>query len=452
MFRAARAGLCTLWAVLAPAVGFCQPDVSISYLSEFGTGGSEAGQFGTLRGITIGNNGEVILADAGNERIQVCDMAGECFAFGQPGRPLGYFDNPHGVAVDSAGRIMTIETGNPRVQIFSPEGEFLQVFGSDGTAPGQFRVPAGIWIDPQDRILIADEANDRIQICNDSGTCTVALGTGTSGTEPGEFTFPRGVAMDEEGRILVSELLGHRVSICQEQGACTFFGGPEPGNGPGEFDHPRELIPDGFGNIIIADGANHRLQICDYQGQCTAFGEAGMGPGQFLTPIGVAMDQQGRLYVADQSNDRVQVFRYTVGFQVNAGLNDAWFNPQTAGQGFFITVFPDLERMFLAWFTYDTERPAQDVEAILGEPGHRWLTAFGPYSGTTALLDIELTRGGVFDMTLPVPTQSPDGSIVLEFEGCNAATVSYDISSANLQGEVPIERIALDNVPACEGL
>lgn len=29
-------------------------------------------------------------------------------------------------------------------------------------------------------------------------------------------------------------------------------------------------------------------------------------------------------------------------FVINAGLNDAWFNPETDGQGFFISVFPGL--------------------------------------------------------------------------------------------------------------
>ncbi|MDX1555885.1 MAG: hypothetical protein R3212_07665 [Xanthomonadales bacterium] len=106
--------------------------------------------------------------------------------------------------------------------------------------------------------------------------------------------------------------------------------------------------------------------------------------------------------------------------------------------------------MFLAWFTYDTERPAQDVQANLGEPGHRWLTAFGAYEGDTAVLDVELTRGGVFDMTEPMPVQEADGQIVLEFSDCNAALLTYDIESANLQGEIPIERIALDNIAPCE--
>ena len=34
-------------------------------------------------------------------------------------------------------------------------------------------------------------------------------------------------------------------------------------------------------------------------------------------------------------------------FVINSGLNDAWYYPETDGQGFFITVFPDLETVSL---------------------------------------------------------------------------------------------------------
>jgi len=137
---------------------------------------------------------------------------------------------------------------------------------------------------------------------------------------------------------------------------------------------------------------------------------------------------------------------------INAGFNDNWFNPDTAGQGFGITVFPEIGEIFLTWYTYDTERPGAEVTAKVGEPGHRWLTAFGPYSGSEAVLDIELTQGGVFDSVEPMPTQGPDGTVILEFSGCNEGTVTYDITSAGLQGVIPIERITLDNVPLCEQL
>ena len=88
----------------------------------------------------------------------------------------------------------------------------------------------------------------------------------------------------------------------------------------------------------------------------------------------------------------------------------------------------------------------------MGDPGARWLTAFGDYDGHRAELDIEVTRGGVFDSALPMVEQDIDGSIILEFSDCENGLVTYDIPSLGLMGEIPIERIALDNVPRCEQL
>ncbi len=108
--------------------------------------------------------------------------------------------------------------------------------------------------------------------------------------------------------------------------------------------------------------------------------------------------------------------------------------------------------MFLAWFTYELERPPEDITAMLGDPGHRWLTAFGPYSGNTAMLDIEITTGGTFDSPEPDPTQVTDGTMTVTFTDCNTGTVEYDIPSVGVSGAVPIQRLANDNIPFCESL
>ena len=108
--------------------------------------------------------------------------------------------------------------------------------------------------------------------------------------------------------------------------------------------------------------------------------------------------------------------------------------------------------MFLAWFTYDTERPDESVEAILGDPGHRWITAQGGFEGDTAELQVVITRGGVFDAGEPAPENEIDGTMTVTFESCTAGTVAYNIPSLGLMGEVPIQRIANDNVALCEEL
>lgn len=137
---------------------------------------------------------------------------------------------------------------------------------------------------------------------------------------------------------------------------------------------------------------------------------------------------------------------------INPGLSDAWYDPHTTGQGFFIIVWDEIKTIFLSWFTFDTERPPEDVTAILGEPGHRWLTALGSYSGDTATLDVFRTNGGLFDSEEPpaVTDPAPVGTITITWTGCNAGILSYNLPSLALTGDIPIERIVLSNVAACE--
>lgn len=142
-------------------------------------------------------------------------------------------------------------------------------------------------------------------------------------------------------------------------------------------------------------------------------------------------------------------------FAMNAGLNDAWYNPITNGQGFFITVFPEINKVNLAWFTYDTSLPLVDASADLGSPGHRWLTALGDIEGDTAVLDINIASGGLFDTATEIQNTNPpgsDGTIILSFSDCNSGMIEYDIPSIDRQGNVPIERVANDNAALCEAL
>ncbi|MSQ99321.1 MAG: hypothetical protein EXR85_08540 [Xanthomonadales bacterium] len=145
--------------------------------------------------------------------------------------------------------------------------------------------------------------------------------------------------------------------------------------------------------------------------------------------------------------------------EINAGMNDTWKDPATPKQGFFITVFPDTPPgrpeplLFLAWFTYDVERPPANVTAIMGDPGARWLTALGSYSGDTATLDVEITQGGIFDSGVPVPDQTPGyGTITVKFTSCSQGTVTYDIPPVGVSGVIPIIRAAPDNEVVCTAL
>jgi hypothetical protein len=111
------------------------------------------------------------------------------------------------------------------------------------------------------------------------------------------------------------------------------------------------------------------------------------------------------------------------------------------------------KEIFLAWFTFDTERPPEDVTAQLGEPGHRWLTAQGPYEGDTAMLDIFMTAGGIFDSAEPKPDDAVKvGTMTIVWHDCGNTSLTYEIDSPGVMGAIELTRIVNDNLALCEVL
>ena len=165
-------------------------------------------------------------------------------------------------------------------------------------------------------------------------------------------------------------------------------------------------------------------------------------------------DESGELYLSSGQD----VYRISdgpfvePGFEMNAGLNDAWVNPDAPFQGLFVTVFPELGLVFIAWFTFDSV-PASGGEAVFGAADQRWVTALGAIEGHRAVLEAELTSGGVFNDSDPLATQQPSyGMITLEFEDCSSGAVSYDFPGPGLSGAFTIERPLDSNVALCEAL
>lgn len=59
----------------------------------------------------------------------------------------GQFDYPSGIAIDSQGNYVIADKYNHRIQVFTPEGLFLRSFGEKGSEYGQFRLPSDLAID-----------------------------------------------------------------------------------------------------------------------------------------------------------------------------------------------------------------------------------------------------------------------------------------------------------------
>ncbi|MFC1720014.1 hypothetical protein ACFL00_02595 [Pseudomonadota bacterium] len=138
-------------------------------------------------------------------------------------------------------------------------------------------------------------------------------------------------------------------------------------------------------------------------------------------------------------------------FRINAGLAGSWYNPETPGQGFFLTFFQSLNKAFLGWFTYS------NTSSVGGDFAHRWMTAFGPFDVTVAELDIDWTSNGTFEAARPEPEHFRDGTIELEFTDCKSGEIRYaweGDGGARLgaSGVIPIRRIVNDSTALCESL
>lgn len=141
--------------------------------------------------------------------------------------------------------------------------------------------------------------------------------------------------------------------------------------------------------------------------------------------------------------------------QLNAGLSGSWFNPATHGQGILVDVMPEKQMVSLAWFTFDLQRPDVGSGPMIGDDGHRWLTALGTYEtgDNSVVLKIQNSTGGVFDSADPPVDENTDyGTIELQFSDCLNATMTYDIPAGPVSNVVPITRIVYDHLPLCANL
>jgi len=132
------------------------------------------------------------------------------------------------------------------------------------------------------------------------------------------------------------------------------------------------------------------------------------------------------------------------GLVENDGRDGAWYDPETAGQGFLIDVHPNPDGedfIFVAWFTYG------DTNAS----GQRWLTAQGPLSGTRAEIAVYETTGGSFDDPTVVSSEQI-GTMTIEFNNCNSANLSFELTNESISGSIDILRAVPGTEALCEEL
>lgn len=272
-----------------------------------GSRGSEPGCFTWPRGIAVGPDNTMVVADSSNHRVQVFDSNGIFVKeFGQYGSSEGEFDCLAGVAVNRIGQYIIADRYNHRIQVFDPQGRFLRAFGSQGTGDGKFNYPWGITTDALGFIYVCDKENHRVQVFQSDGTFVGKFGS--FGSKLGQLEHPHYIAVSSTNRVLVSDSNNHRIQVFDVNGrVLSSFG--EEGSEDGQFKFPRGVAVDDQGYIVVADSGNNRIQIFHPDGTfLRAFGSWGSGDGEFKGLEGIAVMSGGNIIVCDRENHRVQVF------------------------------------------------------------------------------------------------------------------------------------------------
>jgi tripartite motif-containing protein 71 len=232
------------------------------------------------------------------------------FSFGREGQDEGQVSRPWGLCVDREGNIIVADRRNNRIQIFNNRGEFKTMFGSKGTGPGEFDLPAGITTDTYGRIIVIDKDNHRVQIFTSSGNFILKFGS--FGKECGQFQYPWDVAVNTLGNIVVTDTRNHRIQLFTSDGTYItkfVFEGANPAKMLKGPTTPRGVCFTTSGNIIVSDFENHRLLMVDptLSKVLHCVGREGSGIGELNRPSGIVTDDDGRIIVADSKNHRVLV-------------------------------------------------------------------------------------------------------------------------------------------------
>lgn len=197
------------------------------YNVSFGSSGSGNGFFDEPRGITIDDDGNVFVVDAGNNRVQKFTSNGTYVTqWGEIGSNNNQFNNPIDIVTDSQGNVYVVDAGNYRVQIFDNDGTWLRQCGTQGNVLGAFGQPFGIGIDENDNFYVSDHDlnSTRIQQMNldvGVGTNCALVQWGTAGGGSSRFELPADIVVDNNGLVYVTDMYEHLVQVFSPQPPST---------------------------------------------------------------------------------------------------------------------------------------------------------------------------------------------------------------------------------------
>ncbi|HVL90861.1 MAG TPA: hypothetical protein VM841_11580 [Actinomycetota bacterium] len=301
-------------------------------------------------GIAVDADGNVVVADAGANRIRkvakdgtVTTIAGS----GEEGAANGAatdatFRGPRGVAIGVDGTIYVADTGNHLIRTIGPNGTVATLAGSPGkkglkNAPGAgalFNAPIGIGIGPDGTLFVTEFDNHTIRVVSKDGKIVRQLaGTGVKGFKDeaalkAQFDSPVGIAVDAKGVVYVADAANNRIRKIAD-GKVSTLAGSRAGfkDGPGKdalLNIPYGLALAEDGNIYLTEFANNTVRRLDTKGAVTTIfaskdqqsvdsGTASPSPSPAKSkkeilqlPAGIA-SVGGKLYVANSGQSKIQI-------------------------------------------------------------------------------------------------------------------------------------------------
>jgi bacillolysin len=101
-----------------------------SLQSTLASGGTNAGSVMRPWGVTVADDGRVVVADTENNRLQCWNSAGTwLWATGTQGAAAGQLNMPKDMAFGPGGRIYVADTGNSRLAVYSANGSYIANIG-----------------------------------------------------------------------------------------------------------------------------------------------------------------------------------------------------------------------------------------------------------------------------------------------------------------------------------
>lgn len=322
-------------------------------------------------GITLDNDGGLIVVDSYNNRIRkvrngmVSTIAGftdkkDSFGFPQGGYAdrdvdKAMFNRPRDAVVDSKGNIFISDTGNNVIRVIS--NGIVNTFAgtgaagyNDGKAAGaKFNTPSGLAIDKDGNLYVADSLNHVIRKITIKGEVITFAGKNSpdGGYKDGPaqealFNEPADVAMDKSGILYILDSGNQLVRVVNKGEVSTFSGSRGDlmpgtayiqggfGNGYGgevKYNFPKGIGITDEGIVFIADTWNHRIRAIKPDGSVVTIAGTGI-PGKrdgTLTeamldgPVAVVYNS-GSLYISDMWNNCIRVL--TVRLESLSGIID----------------------------------------------------------------------------------------------------------------------------------